>query len=146
MSSDTLEPAIVDLDPKTTECFTLRLETALAADGSLIVRVANSTVALPDEYGFLTRDYTQVAIEVKFPSQGGMLTVSTNTSDAILYTDSDGDHSITFYRGSPDAFDVDFSMKAPTPTRPLGPTPGVPSKRVRLLPKIGYPPPDGGEE
>jgi hypothetical protein len=145
MKDDRLQPITSDQEIVTTECHTLLLEAVLTATGSLSVRLAGSMTVLPDSYGFLTGDCTQVAVKVQFPCVGGSLTVSTSTSDTAVYPDSDGDCSITFYRSSPDEFDVDFSIPAPKPTT-LVPRPGVPSKRVKLVPKIGYPPPDSGDK
>lgn len=146
MNDDSLQPITSDKETTPTGCHTLLLATVMATDGSLIVQLADASgTVLPDRYSFLTGSYTQVAVTVRFPSLGGSLTVAPGTTSASTYTDSDGDCSITFYRASPDEFDVDFSMPTPKPTT-LRPKPVVPTKRVRLLPKIGYPPPDSGEE
>jgi hypothetical protein len=147
MNDDSIEPFITDPEPKSAGCYPLLLTAEVGATG-IILRLAGSTTEIPTEYAFWTGDCTQVSITVRFETTDGVVVVGTGTT-AVVHSDTDGDCSITFQRSSPDLFDVEVKIVAgSTPKTPTGlaPKPGVPSRKVKLAPKIGYPPPDSGDE
>ena len=140
-----IEPAET---PRTIACHPFQIDVTLAADSSLVLTLAGSTIQISDNQTIYTGECPQIAVTVKFPGLGGgTLDVYEGTAVATL-ADTDGDGLITFERSSPSTFEIDVKYQVKVPprvTKPgtsLAPKPVVPSRRVKLMPKIGYPPPD----
>jgi hypothetical protein len=139
----TEEPAII-----TGGCYALTLDVQLDATATALT-LTDGKLLVPDRYTVWTTDCSQVSITVRFPTAGGVVTVGAGTPEVTVYHDTDGDLSITFERPSPSEFDVDVTIQQSAPPRgpeDLRPKPVAPTRKVRLLPKIGYPPPDAGED
>lgn len=151
MSDKSFQPIEADLQNETTGCWPLMIDAEVTATG-IILKLAATGQEIRAEHEFLTESCTRVSVTIRFPTTGGKVTVIDATS-SVVHTDTDGDRSITFYRSSPDLFDADVGIqsstatpKSPSEPQSLAPKPGIPNKRVKLQPKIGYPPPTSGDE
>jgi hypothetical protein len=101
-----------------------------------------------DPYTFYTGTLSQVEVRVYFPAPSGLLYFAGTT-----YPDSDGNCIISANCVASGEFEVEpilpstatsESESAGTTALPVG-GPRAPTTRVRLMPKMGYPP-SGGDD
>jgi hypothetical protein len=145
----------------TTTKYILKLDAYYDANNCLLLRVQGTTAPLPTPYSFYTGTLSQVEVRVYYPAPSGLLYFAGTT-----YPDSDGNSIISVNCVAGGEFEVEPilpSTAAPTTTTQAkevsllesdGTTEGAgttapvrraPSTRVRLMPKMGYPPSGGGD-
>jgi hypothetical protein len=138
----------------TTTMYKLKLDAVPDASNCLVLRLQGGTSPLPSLYTFYTGTFRQVEVTVFFPMAGGSLYFAGTT-----YSDSDGNNVIVVQCAVSGEIEIEAispSSATPTVTRAeeadttespshVAP-PLAPGVRVRLMPKIGYPPSGGGDD
>jgi hypothetical protein len=135
-----------------TTIYQLRLDAVLdAASNCLVLNLRGATAPLPSSYSFYTGTLSSVQVTVYMPAPGGSLVFAGST-----YADTDNNKIIVVQCTASGEYEIEAFMPPTVITKPVdGPEtmgetslrskPQAPSTRVKLVPKIGYPPSGDGD-
>jgi hypothetical protein len=133
-----------------TNTYQLKLDAVLdAVNACLMLRLRDASAPLPSTFNFYTGRTNLVQVTVYLPSPGGSLFF-----DGTTYLDSDNNKIIVVQCPASGEHEIEaFLPSAALVTKPgdletesepsLLRKPQAPSTRVKLVPKIGYPPTSG---